>query len=470
MAARIITPLAIICAAAAIIFVIFQMRKPPEKQEVERPVLMVSTAPIVRNEEGLIFHVDGVVVPYREINLSSEVAGRITYRDDSLRSGAYVTKGQPLLEIDPRKYALEVERLSKEVEQAEVAIRETDVDVENTQELILLSKQNLELQKKQLARMESLLARNATTPSAVDSEQQTMITAQNQLLQLENQVRSFATRKQGLQRAKELAEARLEQAKLDFENTKVVSPVNGVIITDDVEQDSYVQVGTALYTIEDTSAAEVRCSLRMDELAWLWRKQLGKTIDPLAARGSKDYLLPQVPVAVSYELAGRTYQWDGVLSRFDGLGLDERTRTAPVLIRVPNPDQAKLNGEMVKSRGPSALLRGMFVDVKVQVQPEMPIWRVPESALSLYSAQAIQETMTAGQAAKTRTHSDESRPRFVLWLVRDGKLEIEHVEVLVIQDDYALINGENVDLRADDQIVISPMGYPRVGLPVKVEG
>ncbi|MCC9609748.1 HlyD family efflux transporter periplasmic adaptor subunit [Blastopirellula sp. JC732] len=467
---RVITPLAIIAAAVGIIFAVVMMRQPPKKQEVERPLLMVTTSPIIKSEEGLNFHVDGVVVPYREINLSSEVAGRITFRDDSLRAGAYVAKGQPLLEIDPRKYALEVERLTKEVEQADVAIRETDVEIENTQELIVLSKQNVDLQKKQVQRMEQLLARNATTPSQVEDEQQAMITAQNQLLQLENQVRSMSTRKQGLERAKELAQARLEQAKLDFEHTKVVSPVNGVIISDNVEQDSYVPVGSALYTIEDTSAAEVRCSLRMDELSWLWRKQIGKTVDPLSARGSEDYRLPQAPVTISYELGGRHYQWEGVLSRFDGLGLDERTRTAPVLIRVSNPDQVRLDGQLVKARGPSALLRGMFVDVKVKVQPDMPIWRVPESALSLYSAQALKESMSEEQMAKVSGHTDESRPQFVLWLVRDGKLAIEHVEVLVIQEDYALINGENADLREDDQIVITPMGYPRVGLPVKVEG
>lgn len=468
--ARVITPLAIIAAAVGIIFVIVMMRKPPEKQDVERPPLMVTTAPIVRSEDGLTFHVDGVVVPYREINLSSEIAGRVTFRDDSLRAGSYVAKGQLLMEIDPRKYALEVERLTKEVEQADVAMRESDIEIENTQELIVLSKQNLELQKKQLERMENLLKRNATTPSAYESEQQALITAQNQLLQLENQVRSITTAKQRLERGKELAQARLEQAQLDFDHTKIVSPVNGVIISDEVEQDSYVPVGAALYTIEDTSAAEVRCSLRMDELSWLWRKQIGKTVDPLAINGSEDYRLPQAPVTVSYELGGRHYQWEGFLSRFDGLGLDERTRTAPILIRVPKPDQVKLDGQLVRARGPSALLRGMFVDVEVQVHPDMPIWRVPESALSLYSAQALQETMPTEQQGTSGSTVDVSRPQFVLWLVRDGKLAIQHVEVLVIEEDFALINGENVNLQADDRIVITPMGYPRVGLPVQEEG
>ena len=38
-----------------------------------------------------------------------------------------------------------------------------------------------------------------------------------------------------------------------------------------------------------------------------------------------------MPVTVNFNLAGNTYTWRGTLSRVDGSGLDERTRTVPCL-------------------------------------------------------------------------------------------------------------------------------------------
>ena len=51
---------------------------------------------------------------------------------------------------------------------------------------------------------------------------------------------------------------------------QITAPIDGVIVLEEVEEDSYVNKGTLLVAIEDTSAVEVKCSLRMDELYWLW--------------------------------------------------------------------------------------------------------------------------------------------------------------------------------------------------------
>lgn len=67
-----------------------------------------------------------------------------------------------------------------------------------------------------------------------------------------------------------LAGTMLERVKLDLERTRVVSPSDGMIVADLVEQDSFVSKGTPLVMLEDTSAAEVKTSLRMDEIARIW--------------------------------------------------------------------------------------------------------------------------------------------------------------------------------------------------------
>ena len=82
------------------------------------PTAVTGIAAVVRPyEQQLTSDADGIVVPYREIEISAEVAGRITKREEVCRAGNYVEKDQLLVEIDPRDYTLEVDRLKAELRQ-----------------------------------------------------------------------------------------------------------------------------------------------------------------------------------------------------------------------------------------------------------------------------------------------------------------------------------------------------------------
>src|SRR5690606_12715084 len=98
-----------------------------------------------------------------------------------------------------------------------------------------------------------------------------------------------------------------------LERSQVAAPVSGVIVRDSVEEGAFVQKGAALFVIEDTSSIEVQCSLRMDDLYWLWR-QRGSGPPPETAEQTA-YQVPQTPASVVYEFAGREgtrYVWQGV--------------------------------------------------------------------------------------------------------------------------------------------------------------
>lgn len=74
--------------------------------------------------------------------------------------------------------------------------------------------------------------------------------------------------------------------------------------------------------------------------------------------------------------------------RFDGVGLDERTRTMPCRVVVDDPLGVTVERELSEgerdndaARGPRALVRGMFVTIQLETQPTGGILRVPEAAL-----------------------------------------------------------------------------------------
>ncbi|PHS10689.1 MAG: hypothetical protein COA78_10755 [Blastopirellula sp.] len=450
---RMIAPLVIFAVGigTAIIIVRFSSVSKPNRPNPTAP--MVTTVAPVKSEGVLVFHVDGVVVPYREILLSAEVSGKVTMKADEegepLQEGSYVTAGTELLQIDSRKYDLEVQRLEAERKQAGFVLKEIDHEFESMPQLLANAELNLKIQTDQYNRFAQLAASNAITTSQLEKEHQVLLTVENQKKTLSTQEKTLESKKSSLEQAIKLVETKLEQAIIDLANTKITSPINGVIIKDYVEKDSYVQVGASLYEIEDTKAVEVRCNLRMNELAWIWKSRT-KSTDPVV-NSINGYGLAKSDVTVVYQLAGHEYTWDGHLSRFDGIGLDEKTRTAPVLVRVPKPTEVKRDGTALVSDGPSALLRGMYVQLKIEVKTETPIWKIPERAL---------------------------QPGNFVWLAEGGKLARKNVHVIhrqeieilidgeLTQKSEVLIDGSITPLSSTERIIISPLPVSIVGLPV----
>ncbi|MGV3486427.1 MAG: hypothetical protein ACO1RT_18565, partial [Planctomycetaceae bacterium] len=106
---------------------------------------------------------------------------------------------------------------------------------------------------------------------------------------------------------------------------------------------------------------------------------------PELAAGQHGYSLPPTPAIIEYELAGRgdtAYRWNGMLLRYDGIGLDPRSRTVPVVIVVDQP--RRFEGEnrgATQASTPSPLVRGMFVSVKLQIRPKTPLIAIPSEAI-----------------------------------------------------------------------------------------
>ena len=95
------------------------------------------------------------------------------------------------------------------------------------------------------------------------------------------------------------------------------------MVEDKVEQDSFVAKGQTLVILEDTRAAEVKTSLRMDEVAQVW----GGIQAAGAREAGAPHDLPDAPARVVFTLGDRRFEWDGLLSRQEGRGIDEKTRT-----------------------------------------------------------------------------------------------------------------------------------------------
>ena len=132
-------------------------------------------------------------------------------------------------------------------------VEELDVEQESIKKLMKLAASDQELQGEELKRFQLLFQQRATSQSSLDTARRGQIQAQNALQTLENQLFLLRTRRGRFLREKDRLLVELQQAVLDRERTEICAPIDGVVMEDLVEQDDYVQAGTALVRVEDTS-------------------------------------------------------------------------------------------------------------------------------------------------------------------------------------------------------------------------
>ncbi len=212
--------------------------------------------------------------------------------------------------------------------------------------------------------------------------------------------RAPALREPRIQRAMatlDSARTQLEMAELKLQRTTISLPFDAMIAGDAVNLGQYVGVGQPLATACGIDAFEVEVLLEGSDLAWL-------DVFPLPAPvGGTDGNL--APAEVQAELAGGTHTWAGRVTRTTGQ-VDRASRRVPVVVEVPRP----LDG----SEGRPPLLPGTFVSVRI-------------AGKTLHRAVAV-----------PREAIHESNR---VWLVRDGRLTAQPLEIVRTDDRHAYVTS-----------------------------
>ncbi|QDV35215.1 efflux RND transporter periplasmic adaptor subunit [Tautonia plasticadhaerens] len=424
---NLLLPGLILAAGVGVFAGLVASKEPPQRQQRDRQVPRVEVVPVsAAPAGGFAIEVNGTAVPKREASLSAEVAGRVVERTEACWAGRAVKRGDLLLKLDPRPLEIQIETYQAELAQVAADLEQLDTEIGNTEELVSLAEQEVDLRRREQLRVEQLISRNAASASDRDAADAQVLTSRQNLQRLQNDRRMFASRRARLEAQRRRILATLDQATYDLERAVISSPVDGRIVEVLVEQDSYCRPGDPLLTIEDTSTMEVRCSLQLEDLYWLAGGD-----DPLDHAGDDPYSIPRAGAEISHAIAGRESTWEGVLSRFEGGGIDERTRTVPCRVEVPAPD---------------GLRRGMFVSVTFRgIDPRIPLLSIPRSAF---------------------------RPNDEIWLVEGGRLAIHRVEPVRVLEDSVIVRGDGPGdpIPPGASLVVSPLDAPVAGMEVAIAG
>lgn len=409
-------------------FLLTRMKPEPAKKPITKLDYLVTAETISRYTGTIDLELTGVVVPYREINISAQASGRVISKAEEFEAGKFVKEGTELLRIDPTDYELDIVRLEAELAAADSSISELEVELKGAQELLKIAESD---SKVQLADFQRKREAGGFSKSEIDQVRRSVLAAQTTLTNQENRVALLEKSRDRLESTKKLRQAQLEQAQIQKSRCLVTAPADGVIVQENVELGNYVTLGASLLTFEDTSKAEISCNLRPDQLDWLWNH----TVDvSRQSQANSPYQIPQVPVLVMHESGQDQIQWQGKLDRYDGIGVDERTKTIPCLIVVDNPIAPSPTGSR-------ALVRGMFVKLRIELPTE------PLQQKNQFYAKIPSKGLLAGNS---------------VWMVRNDKLvrqEVTVVDRIDAEENRSIIielAGEGI--QDTDKVVISPVG------------
>ena len=321
-AKKAILPIVIILISALATRALVRSRPEVKTQEVTPLAPLVRVIETVRQDLDLNVRAQGTVLPRTETTLIAQVAGTVIKVSSSFETGGFFSRGETLVELDPRDYKVAVRRARAQVAQAHLQVVQQEAEAE----------------------------------VAIEEWQQLGEGEPTALVMREPQV---AQARAGL----EAALAELEKAELDLERTLIKAPFDGRVRSKRVDRGQFLTPGAALATIHATDYAEIRLPVPDDQLAYLDL--------PFAYRTATSKTGPEVTLRARF---GREqHSWRGRIVRTEG-ELDSRSRMLNLVARVDEPYAATEAG-----RPPLAI--GLFVEAEIVGRPTPGVIVLPRSAL-----------------------------------------------------------------------------------------
>jgi RND family efflux transporter MFP subunit len=318
---------ALVLAAGLVTTVlIYKLKTPPAAKPIPEVI-----APIVQAVErtpapqALSVLTQGTVQPRREIDLVTQVSGKIVEVSDNFADGAFVRQQHLLIKIEDHDYRYALIRAEA-----------------------------------QLADAEQLLATEKGRARQAKREWRNLGNAEANDLFLRKPQLAAANA------AVAAARADRDQARLNVQRTEIVAPFDGRIRETRVDLGQFVNAGTALARFYATDKVELRLPLTDKQVALLDL--------PLYSQNSADQLAATVDIETVY--GDQRWHWQGEIVRVDA-SLDMQSRLTYAVAEIAQPFVVAEDGQ--SNRPP--LMIGQFALAAIQGRQLDNVVAIPRAAL-----------------------------------------------------------------------------------------
>jgi len=382
---RYLLPAIIVIAGLMISVSLIKSKPKTHRRPSEKQARLVETVLIQPKDVTIMINGMGVVVPARQVNLTPQVSGKINELNPELIPGVILAKDNKLLQIEPDDYELIVTQRKGELANAQ-------------------SNLEIEYGSQDIAKQESKLLGDTLS----DSDKRLVLRQPHLVIAKSN----F-----------EMAQARLDQAKLNLKRTAIKLPFNAVINEKYIELGQMVSQSTPLLKLTGTDEFWINVSVQVDKLKWI--KIPGKN----GEEGSKVKVYNTSAWGESMFRTGKVVR---LLPDLETSG-----RMAKLIVSIKDP-------LLINSEDPvrNLLLLGSYVRVEIEGE-------------TIKSAYSIDRSLLR--------NGDN------IWMAsKEGdqtKLNIQSVDVLYKGRDEVVISS---GIGASDNIVTSDISAPVKGMRLRI--
>ena len=336
----------------------------------------------------------GIINPISTVNIGTQVSGTIA--EIFVDYNSPVKKDQLLAQIDPALF------------EATVAQRRAALDIAKAE--LEVVKNDIVYYEKHLKRIKKLNSSRYSADKELESAQRDYDNAVVQKALKEAQINQ--------------AEAALKSAEIDLHYTKIVSPVDGIVVSKEVEVGQTVaasfQTPTLFNVAEDLTKMQIEASVVEADIA---KVQEGQTVE---------FNVDSFPDEVFYGLVTQVRNEAVTTSN---------VVTYEVIIEINNKDLR--------------LKPGMTANVSIITSEKDNVLLAPNKALRFY---------VSDENGETKRYQDKG-----IWVMSKGKPERLSIKTGVSDDDYTEISGnglhEGTEIIVEDKTVSRRNSEMRMRMP-----
>ena len=373
-AVKILSSLGLIGAGIGVTALLIAAKPKEEPKDLAAVVTPVSVQTVEGGSMPARVNATGQVQPSTQVTIVPEISGRISSLPSGLQAGARFNKGETLAQLESRDYQARLDQAKAQLASAE-----------------------LELSLEQ-SRGETAVKQWALVGG---SGRQELAERKPHLVVAEANLRS--------------AQAGVSLAQNNLNRTRLSAPFDSVVLSENLERGQVVGASTQAVTLAGTDSFRVEVSVPLGKLQYLEvpgynAKEGGRAIVRHGALG----------IEREGEIVGIAGQ------------VDEQTRTATLLVEVPNP--------MDPPAGQPPMLLGSFVDVSLMGRPMEDVVAVPITSLR--------------------------EGREVLLLSSEDTLHIQPVTLAWTTESQAFVRG---DIQPGDRAITSTLSFALEGMSLQVQ-
>ncbi|WP_158966896.1 efflux RND transporter periplasmic adaptor subunit [Paraglaciecola sp. L3A3] len=313
-----VAPIAILLFSLTVVNWLDENKPQPNERPRRIKLHKVFVHQATQSSAALMGHSQGQMLPKQDLEIRSEVTGKIDKLSDNLVNGGKVKQGELLIQIDQSDYLLEVIQRQSRVAQAEQQLTKVQAESESAQrELADLGRKNpsdLALGIPQLKQAEASL---------------------------------------------DAAKADLAVAELALKRTQIFAPFDARIEKETLTIGQYLNRGGLVAQLHGNDVMEVRLPMTAEQFS-----QIGLPLDYYTQYADSEFA-----VELSAQVGQNEYRWNAKIIRVEA-AIDSQTRSLYAVAEVHNP-----------SDNQQPLLKGLFVNAQITGQLADEITELPKSAL-----------------------------------------------------------------------------------------